>query len=135
MALLTLKAPVDYSAQQGKEQLALLNLAWLTQLPAAFEDFLTGYKSTTPVIEDPSIALQDLRLEQDGDNTSDEYDFMEDVAAAKEKHPSRTQTAGANRKYMDQLQQVVDRKRTELLIELDDLENVPSFTHNAAVSC
>ncbi|KAL8778036.1 MAG: hypothetical protein Q9194_002224 [Teloschistes cf. exilis] len=97
--------------------------AWSQKCRPAFEDFLTGYKSTAPVIEDTSIALQDLRLEQDGDNTSDEYDFMEDVAAAKEKHPSRTQTAGANRKYMDQLQQVVDRKRNELLIELDDLEN------------
>ncbi|KAL8840443.1 MAG: hypothetical protein Q9170_001319 [Blastenia crenularia] len=104
MALLTLKAPVDYSAQQ-----------------AAFEDFLSGYKSTATDLEEPSNALRDLNL--DGDNTSDEYDFMDDVAGAKEKEQSNGQSKGGRRKYMDQLQEVVDRKRDEILIELDDIDN------------
>ncbi|KAL8990974.1 MAG: hypothetical protein Q9177_000494 [Variospora cf. flavescens] len=104
MALLTLRSPVDYAAQQ-----------------AAFEDFLTGYKSTTTDLDIPANALQELTI--DGDNTSDEYDFMDDITAAKEKQRPVQQTKGPSKKYMDQLQEVVDRKRDEVLIELDDLEN------------
>ncbi|KAI4154167.1 MAG: hypothetical protein L6R39_001435 [Caloplaca ligustica] len=104
MALLTLKAPVDYAAQQ-----------------AAFEDFLSGYKLEPTDNEIPSNALQELNI--DDDNTSDEYDFMDDVTAAKEKQRPIRQTKKPRRKYMDQLQDVVDRKRDEILIELDDLDN------------
>ncbi|KAI4153255.1 MAG: hypothetical protein LQ341_000559 [Variospora aurantia] len=104
MALLTLRSPVDYAAQQ-----------------AAFEDFLTGYKSTTTDLDIPANALQELTI--DGDNTSDEYDFMDDITAAKEKQRPVQQTKGPSKKYMDQLQEVVDRKRDEVLIELDDLDN------------
>ncbi|KAL8700578.1 MAG: hypothetical protein Q9201_005372 [Fulgogasparrea decipioides] len=105
-SLLTSKAPVDYNAQR-----------------AAFEDFLTSYKSTATDFEDPSKALQNLNIDGDGDNTSDEYDFMDDIAATKGKQQPPRQSGGARRKYLDQLQEVVDRKRNEILIELDDLDN------------
>lgn len=91
---------------------------------AAFEDFLTDYKSTTTDLDIPANALQELTI--DGDNTSDEYDFMDDITAAKEKQRPIQQTKGPSKKYMDQLQEVVDRKRDEVLIELDDLDNVSS---------
>ena len=49
---------------------------------------------------------------------------MDDVTAAKEKQRPAGQSKGFRKKYMDQLQEVVDRKRNEILIELDDLDNV-----------
>ncbi|KAL8953871.1 MAG: hypothetical protein Q9222_000317 [Ikaeria aurantiellina] len=106
MALLTVKAPVDYSAQK-----------------AAFEDFLTGYKSTATDLEIPSNALRGLNIGEDDDNISDEYDFMDDVTGNKEKQQPHASSNGPRKKYMDQLQEVSDRKRNEVLIELDDLDN------------
>ncbi|KAI4113549.1 MAG: hypothetical protein LQ345_005493, partial [Seirophora villosa] len=120
MALLTLRAPVGYAAQQG-EASPLVQVLHTNDSPAAFEDFLTGYKATATELEIPANALQELTI--DGDNTSDEYDFMDDITAAKEKQRPTHQTKGPRKKYMDQLQEVVDRKRDELLIELDDLDN------------
>ncbi|KAL9044183.1 MAG: hypothetical protein Q9214_002660 [Letrouitia sp. 1 TL-2023] len=95
-ALLTYRAPVDYAAQQ-----------------VAFQDFLTSYKSTENALEDLNI---------DGDNTSDEYDFMDDIAGRKDGQQS-SQPREVRTKYMDILQQVADRKVSEILIELDDLDN------------
>ena len=92
---------------------ALANL-----ITAAFEDFLQSYKSTTTDLD----ALEDLNL--DGDGTSDEYDFMDDVAGGKETRQRNGTTKEPKHKYMDMLQKVVDRKIKEVTIELDDLENV-----------
>lgn len=93
---------------------------------AAFEEFIAGYKSTATDLEIPSNALQGLNIDGDGDadNTSDEYDFMDDVTGAKEKQQSNGQPKGPQKKYLQQLQEVSDRKRSEILIELDDLDNV-----------
>lgn len=124
MALLTLRAPVDYAAQQSESR-ALIPTDNANAKPAAFEDFLTGYKSTATDLEIPSNALQGLNI--DGDNTSDEYDFMDDAIAAKEKQRPTGAAKGPRRKYMDQLQEVADRKRDEVLIELDDVDNVGSL--------
>ena len=85
---------------------------------AAFEDFLQNYKSTTTDLD----ALEDLNL--DGDGTSDEYDFMDDVAGDKETRQRTSRTRQPKRKYMEMLQNVVDRKIKEVTIELDDLDNV-----------
>ena len=91
---------------------------------AAFEDFLTNYKSTTTETDDLAAdALQDLNLDEDG--LSDEYDFMDDVGNGKESRPGRRLPA-PKRKYMDLLQKVVDRKINEVIVELDDLDNVRS---------
>lgn len=49
---------------------------------------------------------------------------MDDVTGAKEKQQPTRQPKGPRKKYLDQLQEVSDRKRNEIVIELDDLENV-----------
>ena len=109
MALLQYHAPVDYQAQSE-----------------AFRDFLDSFKSSESSSEGTAIdAIDDLNI--DGDRTSDEYDFMDDVAEdeggrsrrARQKHPSK-------RKYISLLQEVANRDRSEILIELDDLDIVGS---------
>jgi DNA replication licensing factor MCM7 len=107
MALLQYRAPVDYEAQQE-----------------AFRDFLENFKSSQSRSEEAAAgAIDDLNLEED--RTSDEYDFMDDVA---EGDGSASRRAGRSRptkrKYMSILQEVANRERSSILIELDDLEEV-----------
>lgn len=89
---------------------------------AAFEDFLLNYKSTqTDQDLVATDAFEELNLDEDG--TSDEYDFMDDVAGGKDaRHAARHKEP--KRKYMDMLQKVADRQIGEVTIELDDLDNV-----------
>ena len=90
---------------------------------AAFEDFLLNYKSTQTDLDLAATdAFQDLNI--DGDGTSDEYDFMDDVAGGKEARHPNGQHQEPRRKYMDMLQRVADRTISEVTIELDDLDNV-----------
>ena len=49
---------------------------------------------------------------------------MDDVAGQKEKQQTNGQPKGPRKKYIEQLQEVADRKRNEIMIELDDLNNV-----------
>ena len=92
-------------------------------LKAAFEDFLTNYKSTATVSDQLAAdALQNLNLDEDG--LSDDYDFMDDVANDKEPRQRGRQFAEPKKKYMDILQKVADRQTNEVMIELDDLDNV-----------
>lgn len=67
-------------------------------------------------------AFGDLNI--DGDATSDEYDFMDDVAGGKDARQPNRSSKEARRKYLDMLQDVADRKANEVTIELDDLDNV-----------
>lgn len=100
MALLQYPAPVDYAAQRE-----------------AFKDFLKGFKSFDSASEATATeAIQGLRI--GGDRTDDEYDFMDDV-----------ETEGAARrdpktKYMQILQDIANRDRNNILIELDDIATV-----------
>ena len=89
---------------------------------AAFEDFLLNYKSTQTDLDLAATdAFEDLNIDEDG--TSDEYDFMDDVAGGKAaRHAGRHKEP--KRKYMDMLQKVADRQIGEVTIELDDLDNV-----------
>lgn len=107
MALLQYRAPVDYEAQQE-----------------AFRDFLENFKSSQSTSEEAATdAIDDLNLDED--RTSDEYDFMDDVA--EEEGVRRRRAAGSKpskRKYMSILQDVADREKTNVLIELDDLDEV-----------
>ncbi|KAL2834303.1 MCM2/3/5 family-domain-containing protein [Aspergillus cavernicola] len=104
MALLQYPAPVDYLGQLD-----------------AFKDFLKHFKSFESASASAATeAIEDLRLDEDG--TSDEYDFMDDA------DESGAQSRGARRrqrepklKYMQMLQDVADRERSDILIELDDL--------------
>jgi hypothetical protein len=95
MALLQAKFLVNYEEQQ-----------------TAFEDFLRNFKSSSTEAED---ALDDLRL--DGDGTSDEYDFMDDVPDRTSATRRKTKT-----KYVEMLQDVADRKISQVLVDLDDLD-------------
>ena len=87
---------------------------------AAFEDFLLNYKSAQ---SDLDLAVQDLNIDGD-DGTSDEYDFMDDVAGGKEARQPNGQHKEPRRKYMDMLQKVADRETDEVTIELDDIDDV-----------
>lgn len=107
MALLQYRAPVDYEAQQG-----------------AFRDFLENFKSSQSKPEETAAeALDDLNLDED--RTSDEYDFMDDVAEGDGRGSRRAgRSRPTKRKYMSILQEVADREKSSILIELDDLEEV-----------
>jgi DNA replication licensing factor MCM7 len=112
MALLQYRAPVDYEAQQE-----------------AFRDFLESFKSSESVSEETAAdAIDGLRIDGDGDGTSDEYDFMDD---AENGHATRSrrkeQSVQDKRKYMTLLQDIADRVKSNILIELDDLDLVSVF--------
>ncbi|KAJ9195652.1 hypothetical protein DTO164E3_6728 [Paecilomyces variotii] len=105
MALLQFPAPVDYPAQLD-----------------AFKDFLKHFKTFESASESAATeAIEDLHI--DGDTTSDEYDFMDDVeqdgAGGTGRNRRRREP---KQKYMQMLQEVADRERNHILIELDDLE-------------
>ena len=87
---------------------------------AAFEGFLTSYKGKSS--SDTANALNDLHIDEDG--LSDEYDFMDDVDGGDETRRRDRATAGPKKKYMSVLQDVADRNATEVLIELDDVDEV-----------
>ncbi|OJJ46640.1 hypothetical protein ASPZODRAFT_66081 [Penicilliopsis zonata CBS 506.65] len=104
MALLQYPAPVNYGAQVD-----------------AFADFLKHFKTFESASEAAATeAIEDLNL--DGDGTSDEYDFMDD---ADESGAQRSRADKRRRepklKYMQILQEIADREKTNILIELDDL--------------
>ncbi|KKK12390.1 hypothetical protein P175DRAFT_0505311 [Aspergillus ochraceoroseus IBT 24754] len=104
MALLQYPAPVDYAAQLD-----------------GFKDFLKHFKSFESTSESAAAeAIEDLHIDED--DNSDGYDFMDDI------EESGAQTRGSSRrnrapklKYMQMLQDVADRERSNILIELDDL--------------
>jgi DNA replication licensing factor MCM7 len=109
MALLQFRTPVNYSEQQE-----------------AFQDFLNHFKSFESASETSAAeAIEDLHIDEDG--TSDEYDFMDD---AENEGRGRTGPAAGRRKreskkkYAQILQDVADRLKTNILIELDDLDTV-----------
>jgi DNA replication licensing factor MCM7 len=109
MALLQYPAPVDYAAQQS-----------------AFKDFLTHFKSFESASENAAAeAIEGLHIEED--RTSDEYDFMDDVEdeGGRGGRTSRRRR-DPKQKYMQILQDVANRDRTNITIELDDLETVRS---------
>ena len=107
MALLQYRAPVDYEAQQE-----------------AFRDFLENFKASESASEETATeAIDGLHI--DGDGASDEYDFMDDaddgdVTRSTRRDRSRTD----KRKYIALLQDIADRVKSDILIELDDLELV-----------
>jgi DNA replication licensing factor MCM7 len=108
MALVQYPPPVDYAAQ--------LN---------AFKDFLQHFKTFESASEAAATeAIEDLHI--DGDATSDEYDFMDDVE--NENGQQGTRACRGRRepklKYMQILQDIADRERSNVLIELDDLATV-----------
>ncbi|KAI9697659.1 MAG: Mcm2-7 hexameric complex component [Candelina mexicana] len=124
--LLTYRPPVDYQAQQCQPQASDLSNPTsnkLIYLLAAFEDFLQTFKSSSSATEASATnALQDLNVDED--DLSDEYDFMDDVDGDTGTRARRTaeKTGDPKRKYMALLQDVADRYKSEITIELDDLD-------------
>ena len=104
MALLQHKALADYEKQ--------LN---------AFQSFLEKFETSKTSSDAAAEAVDGLHL--DSDHTSDEYDFMDDVAGGDGANSRRR----LKRKYMEMLQEVADRERQNILIELDDLQEVRSL--------
>ena len=100
MALLQYRAPADYEAQLQ-----------------AFETFLDKFEVTQSATDQASEAIDGLHL--DGDATSDEYDFMDDVDG----NEAQQRRQRPHKKYMDMLQKVADRERSNILVELDDLRS------------
>ncbi|KAK1819187.1 DNA replication licensing factor MCM7 [Friedmanniomyces endolithicus] len=114
MALLQQKALANYEEQQGKN--------------AAFEDFLRHFKSSASETED---ALDELHL--DGD--SDEYDFMDDTEAGADRAQANRKSTRSKEKYMNMLQDVAEREKSQVLIDLGDLEQYErSLDEEAALS-
>ena len=94
MALLQHKALADYEKQLE-----------------AFQSFLEKFETSKTSSDTTAEAL-------DADHTSDEYDFLDDVA---DEDRSRRRP---KRKYMEMLQEVADRERQNIVVELDDLNEV-----------
>jgi len=66
-----------------------------------------------------------LDMNIDDDDISDEYDFAEsDEEAQEARRAARKQGSMPHHKYMDVLQEVANRQRDEVTIELDDLFEV-----------
>src|SRR6266536_1292624 len=106
MALLHYRAPVDYNAQQE-----------------AFKDFLESFKSFESASSASATeAIEDLHIDTDG--TSDEYDFMDDADGTDGQQRRTDRRREPKRKYMQILQGVADRYKSNILIDLDDLETV-----------
>lgn len=109
MSLLTFRAPVNYEVQQE-----------------AFRDFLENFKSFESATEASATeAIEDLHI--DGDGTSDEYDFMDDAENGEDGETREARSRRKRepkRKYMQMLQDVADRYKSNVTIELDDLDTV-----------
>lgn len=81
-------------------------------------DFLQNYKSTST---EAAEQLENLNL--NGDGESDEYDMVDD-----EDDPAPGASQRRNRhnkaKYVQMLQDIADRTRTNILVDLNDLDTV-----------
>ena len=115
MALLTEKAPVNYEEQEGLCIWQNTACTWLTNTAlAAFVDFLQNFKSSSTEAADQ---LENLNLNGDGEEA--EYDMVDDSDDPAPQGRRRTKA-----KYMEMLQDIADRTRTNVLIDLNDLETV-----------
>ncbi|KAJ4296120.1 DNA replication licensing factor MCM7 [Collariella sp. IMI 366227] len=99
MALLQMKSPVSYEAQL-----------------AAFGNFLSDFKCSPQ--ETITHALGNINIDED--DLSDDYDFMDEDDNAQQLR-RRQKAQPPRHKYRDMLQNLADRKTTEVVIDLDDL--------------
>ncbi len=124
MALLTFKSQVEYDQQQRKfdRSIEQFRVCMLTRyFSVAFESFLGAFKTSKAT----SVADGLLDMSIDDDDISDEYDFAEsDEEAQEARRAARKQASMPHNKYMDILQEVANRQRDEVTVELDDLFEV-----------
>ncbi|KAL5121833.1 DNA replication licensing factor MCM7 [Pleosporales sp. CAS-2024a] len=100
MALLTAPAPVNYDEQEG-----------------AFVDFLQHFKSSSTEAADQ---LGSLSL--NGRGADDEYDMLDDADDADDAAPDGARSGPAKNTYMAQLQEIANRERDQVVIDLNDVE-------------
>jgi DNA replication licensing factor MCM7 len=89
---------------------------------AAFESFLSDFKASPQ--ETITTALGNINIAED--DLSDDDDFMDEDDNAQQQQQRRQKKAPKQpprHKYKDMLQQLADRKITELVIDLDDLQS------------
>lgn len=100
----------------------------MTPHTAAFEDFLKSFKSTAVTEADARDALSNLNMDDD-----DEEVDMNDTPGRRttrsggaRARPRRSKVAAPEPKikYMVQLQEVSNRERDSVTLELDDLKEV-----------
>lgn len=101
-----------YRAQDASK--ALLTRATL----AAFVDFLQNFKSSSTEAADQ---LEALNLNGDGGDNA-EYDMLDESDDPAPNGNQRRRRTKA--KYVEMLQDIADRTRTNVLIDLNDLETV-----------
>lgn len=82
-------------------------------------DFLQNFKSSST---EAAEQLEGLNLNGDGD--SDEYDMLQD---SDDPAPNGARNRNPKAKYIQMLQGVADRTRTEITIDLNDLEAVSAM--------
>lgn len=88
---------------------------------AGFEAFLSDFK-TSPE-QTITHALGNINIDED--DLSDEYDFMdEDDNAQQQRQRGKARNRTPQHKYKDMLQELADRKISEVVIDLDDLHSV-----------
>ena len=100
-----------------------------TSLVGAFERFLNEFKLASQSSDISTVdALENLNL--DGDDISDDYDFMEDAdeASGNRRRTRHSRDREPRKKYMDVLQEVADRKLSEICVDLDDLATVTAHS-------
>ena len=71
--------------------------------------------------------MDNLHIDEDG--LSDEYDFMDDADTGDGARRRDRSTGGPKKKYMAILQDIADRNTTQVLIELDDVDEVRYHGH------
>jgi DNA replication licensing factor MCM7 len=99
----------------------------------AFQDFLKSFKSTTSTEAAARDALSHLNMD---DEDIDVDDTPRRRSARKNARGSRKRQAATPEpklKYMEQLQEVANRERTSITIELEDLSAVRSRFNNPCV--
>lgn len=100
--------------------------------PAAFEDFLTKFKTSPEQTLTHAIG----QISIDEDDLSDDYDFMdEDDEAHEQRRREKASSRQPQYKYADMMQKLSDRSVDEVLIELDDLVTVGFLLDSANCLC
>jgi DNA replication licensing factor MCM7 len=85
---------------------------------AAFADFLKNFKSSSTEAADQ---LEGLNL--NGNGAEEEYDMVDD-SGDPVPNGARTGNGKSKIKYLNQLQEVSNRERDEIVIDLNDVELV-----------
>lgn len=99
----------------------------LTAHAGAFIDFLKTFKTSSTEAADQ---LEGLNLNGGGE---EEYDMVDD---SDDPAPNRTQTRNKSKlKYMNHLQDVANRERDEIQIDLNDVEAVSRGSNQGTRSC